>query len=83
MDAGEMSPFAWQVLEERRDGTSSGDVRRQYFWSVDYVDALTARVDYASGAVSATYYAQYDANWNVTAIADASTGVLERYIFDP
>ena len=73
----------WQVLEERRDGTSSGDVRRQYFWSIDYVDALTARVDYASGAVSATYHAQYDANWNVTAIADASTGVLERYIYDP
>ncbi|MEI7924533.1 MAG: hypothetical protein WCJ40_21705, partial [Planctomycetota bacterium] len=22
----------WQVQEERRDGTSSGDVRRQYFW---------------------------------------------------
>ena len=74
---------AWQVLEERRDGTSSGDVRRQYFWSIDYVDALTARVDYASGAVSATFYTQYDANWNVTAIADASTGVLERYVFDP
>ena len=74
---------AWQVLEERRDGTSSGDVRRQYLWSIDYVDALTARVDYASGAVSATYHAQYDANWNVTAIADASSGVLERYIYDP
>ena len=44
----------WQVLEERRGGTSSGDVRKQYFWSVDYLDALTARVDYASGAVSAT-----------------------------
>ena len=74
---------AWQVLEERRDGTSSGDVRRQYLWSIDYVDALTARVDYASGAVSATYHAQYDANWNVTAIADASAGVLERYAYDP
>jgi RHS repeat-associated protein len=73
----------WQVLEERRGGTSSGDIRRQYFWSVDYLDALTARADYASGAVSATRHALYDANWNVTAIADASTGVLERYIFDP
>jgi RHS repeat-associated protein len=70
-------------LEERRNGTASGDVRRQYFWSIDYVDALTARVDYASGAVSATRHALYDANWNVTAIADASTGVLERYVFDP
>ena len=73
----------WQVLEERRDGTSSGDVRRQYLWSIDYVDALTARVDYASGSVSATYHAQYDANWNITAIADATSGVLERYIYDP
>ena len=74
---------SWQVLEERRDGTSTGDVRRQYFWGIDYVDALTARVDYASGAVSATYHAQYDANWNITAIADATSGVLERYIYDP
>ena len=55
----------------------------KYFWSIDYVDALTARVDYASGAVSATFYTQYDANWNVTAIADASAGVLERYAYDP
>ena len=38
----------WQVLEERRNGTASGDVRRQYFRSIDYVDALTSRVDYAS-----------------------------------
>lgn len=73
----------WQVLEERRGGTADSNIRRQYFWSIDYVDALTARVDYASGTVSATYHAQYDANWNVTAIADASTGVLERYIYDP
>ncbi len=47
------------------------------------MDALTARVDYASGAVSATYHAQYDANWNITAIADATSGVLDRYIYDP
>ena len=73
----------WQVLEERGGGIADSNIRRQYFWSVDYVDALTARVDYASGAVSATYYAQYDANWNVTAIADASYGLLERYIYDP
>ncbi len=73
----------WQVLEERRGGTSSGDIRRQYFWSIDYVDALTARVDYASGAVSATYHAQYDANWNITAIADATSGIVERYTYDP
>ncbi len=72
----------WQVLEERRNGTASGDVRRQFFWSIDYVDALATRVDYASGAVSATYHAQYDANWNITAIADATSGVLERYIYD-
>ena len=73
----------WQVLEERRNGTASGDVRRQYFWSIDYVDALTSRVDYASGAVSAVLHTQYDANWNVTAIADATSGVLERYTYDP
>ncbi len=73
----------WQVLEERRGGAADSNIRRQYFWSIDYVDALTTRLDYASGAVSATYHAQYDANWNITAIADATSGVLERYIYDP
>ena len=73
----------WQVLEERRGGIADSNIRRQYFWSIDYVDALSARVDYASGAVSATYHTQYDANWNITAIADATSGVLERYIYDP
>jgi RHS repeat-associated protein len=73
----------WQVVEERRGGIADSNIRRQYFWSLDYVDALTARVDYASGAVSATYHAQYDDNWNITAIADATSGVLERYIYDP
>ncbi len=73
----------WQVLQERRGGIADSNIRRQYFWSIDYVDALSGRVDYASGAVSATYHTQYDANWNITAIADATSGVLERYIYDP
>ena len=76
----------WQVLEERRGGTSSSDVRRQYLWSIDYVDAMVARVDYASGSVTAKYNVTYDANWNVTAIlvnSNSGASIQERYTYDP
>ena len=76
----------WQVLEERRGGTASGDVRHQYLWSIDYVDAMVARVDYASGTVTAKYNVAYDANWNVTAIFDHNNlgaAIRERYAYDP
>ena len=76
----------WQVLEERRGGTASGDVRHQYLWSIDYVDAMVARVDYASGTVTAKYNVAYDANWNVTAIFDHNNlgaAIRERYEYDP
>ena len=76
----------WQVLEERRGGTSTSDVRRQYLWSIDYVDAMVARVDYASGTVTAKYNVTYDANWNVTTIlvnSNSGASIQERYTYDP
>jgi len=61
----------WQLLEERDGGTSASDVDLQYFWSIDYVDALTARLDTTSGTLTTTRYALHDAQWNVTAVGTA------------
>ncbi len=73
----------WQLLEERDGGTSASDVDLQYFWSIDYVDALTARLDYTSGTLTTTRYALHDAQWNVTAVGTTSSGVQSRYVYDP
>jgi RHS repeat-associated protein len=64
---------AWQVLEEQ----VSGSMTAQYVWSPAYVDALVER------DTSSRLYAQQDANWNVTAIVDATGAVQERYAYDP
>jgi RHS repeat-associated protein len=66
---------AWQVLEERW----SGATQVQYVWSPVYVDAMIER-----DRGSERFYVQQDANWNVTAIVNATTGaVQERYVYDP
>jgi RHS repeat-associated protein len=66
---------AWQVLEE----DWSGAVQVQYVWSPVYVDAMIER-----DRGSERFYVQQDANWNVTAIVNATTGVVqERYVYDP
>jgi RHS repeat-associated protein len=72
---------AWQVLEERVGGV----VQARNVWSPVYVDALVLR-DQSSlhnGTLDQRLYVQQDANWNVTAIVDASGNVLERYVYDP
>jgi RHS repeat-associated protein len=74
---------AWQVLEERIGGTP----KAQYVWSPVYVDALVERDRDANGQSSdgleERLYAQQDANYNVTALVDASGTVVERYVEDP
>ncbi len=65
----------WQVLSEVVGGT----VDKTYAWGLRYVDELLWRVDPASKR----HYAMQDANFNCTAICDASGSVLERYQFDP
>jgi RHS repeat-associated protein len=73
----------WQVLEEREGGTA----KRQYVWSPVYVDALILRDRDADNDGSHTLeerlYAQQDANFNVTAVMNASGTVQERYLYDP
>jgi RHS repeat-associated protein len=72
---------AWQVLEERVGGSA----KAQYVWSPVYVDALVLRdrdAD-ADGSLEERLYAQQDANFNVTALVNASGTVVERFAYDP
>jgi RHS repeat-associated protein len=70
----------WQVLEERVGGATV-----QYVWSPVYVDALVLRDRDAdgNGTLEERLYAQQDANWNVTALVNASGAVVERLAYDP
>src|SRR5262249_32054420 len=68
---------SWQLLEQRRNGSSSPD--RQYVWHPYYVDALALTYN-SSGADQ--YYLQ-DANFNITAVTDNGGAVLERYAYSP
>ncbi len=77
----------WQVLEERE----SGVVQAQQVWSPVYVDALILRDRNADGnntngpngdGLEQRHYVAQDANFNVTALIDGSTGaVVERYYY--
>jgi RHS repeat-associated protein len=70
-----------QVLEERVGGV----VQARNVWSPVYVNALDVR-DQSSqhdGVLDQRLYAQQDANWNVTALVDASGNVVERYTYTP
>ncbi|MFL5330324.1 MAG: RHS repeat-associated core domain-containing protein [Gemmataceae bacterium] len=69
----------WQVVEERNGST----VTYTYAWSPAYVDAVVARDHYTSGTLDERLYALQDANWNVVALVQAGTGVVERYVYDP
>ena len=72
---------AWQVLEERVGGV----LQARNVWSPVYVDALVLRdqSSLGNGTLDQRLYVQTDANWNVTALVDASGNVVERYVYDP
>jgi RHS repeat-associated protein len=73
----------WQVLEERLNGVSTATV--QYVWSPVYVHALVLRdrSTQNNGTLDERVWVQQDANWNVTAVANGSGAVVERYADDP
>jgi RHS repeat-associated protein len=73
---------AWQVIEER---VNMGPGTAQQVWSPVYVDALVERDRDATGggSLNERLYVQQDANWNVTAVTDATGAVQERYAYDP
>ncbi|MFN8707534.1 MAG: RHS repeat domain-containing protein, partial [Planctomyces sp.] len=68
-----------QVLEERVD--SSTDANRQFTWGTRYIDELVLRTrdTDANGSLDETLYALQDANWNITAVADTSGTIVERF----
>ena len=77
---------AWQVVEERKDGSS--DPLAQYVWDIRYIDApvLRWRDDNLNGDFldsNETLYYTQDANFNVTALVNTSGTVLERTMYDP
>ncbi len=83
--------YAGQQVVETRDAASSSaqpenlQPAYQYVWSLRNVDAPILRDTYVDGALSAEDRIYYltDANNNVTALADASGNVIERYVYDP
>jgi RHS repeat-associated protein len=77
-------PSKWQVLEERL-GTSpdSAAAERQFVWGLRYIDDLVLRDRDTdnNGNLDERLYACQDANWNVTALINASGTVQERYAY--
>jgi len=73
----------WSILEERLNGASTADV--QYVWSPLYVNALILRdrSTLHNGTLDERLWVQQDANWNVTALINNSSTVVERYVYDP
>ncbi len=78
---------AWQVLSEYYEADVADadkddvvtDLKYEYIWGIRYIDAPIVR--YAASEY--LYYTQ-DANFNVTALIDATDGaVVERYEYDP
>ncbi len=71
----------WRCVEERVGTSTSTD--RQFIWGSQYIDDLILRdrdTD-ANGSLDERLYATQDANWNVTAVSDATGAVKERYLY--
>ena len=76
----------WQELEQRIDqspipNSQSLTLVSQHVWGLRYIDDLILRdsVANSTGELTERLYALQDANWNVTAIADAGGTIAERY----
>jgi RHS repeat-associated protein len=82
----------WQVLEERLGSATAAD--RQFVWGLRYIDdlvlrdrdadsnAATGNLGISSSGLEERLYSLQDPNWNVTAIANASGAIQERYRYD-
>jgi RHS repeat-associated protein len=72
-----------QNIETRQDGCSNPI--DQTIFDIRYVDAPIVRFHDGDtdGTIDNTLYAMQDANFNVTALANASGTVVERYVYTP
>src|SRR5690606_8697209 len=68
-----------QVLEVRKD--ASANAHKQFTWAARYIDDLALRTRDLdnNGTIDETLYAIQDANWDITALADTSGTVMERF----
>jgi len=76
----------WQVLEVRKEvsGTEDTDPLEQYVWHPYYIDAPHLRdYDTSTSGTQVRHYYTFDANFNVTGLADSSGTVVERYHYTP
>ena len=74
-----------QVAEVRvPDGMGGLQTETQYVWSLRYVDSPVLRDSYSGGTLvpADRLYYLTDANHNVTAVADSSGVIQERYDYD-
>ena len=68
---------AGQVLQEQQSGT----ITAQYAWDIRFVNSPICRWTTVGESTEALYYTT-DANFNVTALVDGSSGqVVERYLY--
>jgi RHS repeat-associated protein len=69
---------SWQAIEERVNTSTTPE--RQHVWGIRYIDDLVLRErdTNADGTLDERLYHLPDANWNVTAVVDASGSVQER-----
>ena len=74
---------SWQLVEERKDGSSYP--LAQYVWHPEYVDALALRWydEDVDGSGVLEQYSLHDAQYSVRAVTDDAGSVLERYIYTP
>ncbi len=74
-------PSQWHVVEERVDAETDPD--RQFVWGQRYIDDLVLRDrdTNGNGTLDERLYALQDANWNVTALVNASGDVQERVAY--
>jgi RHS repeat-associated protein len=69
----------WSVVEVRL----ASDVVERNYWSPLYVDGLIMRYRSAGGSTEEKLFAQNDAKWNVTSLADSSGAIAERVTYTP
>jgi len=74
---------SWQAIEERVNTSTTPE--RQHVWGIRYIDDLVLRDrdTNADGTLDERLYHLPDANWNVTAVVDASGSVQERIEYTP
>ena len=75
---------AWQVIEVH-EGSDTDNPLKQFIWDQRYVDSPVVRFHDGDtdGTIDDTLYYATDANFNVTAVLNASGNVVERYAYDP